>query len=187
MHIYGAQICHLFMHKIINSAGGPAVENGDLFSLINRNQLLLWRDQPFILCWGTLRKMQIGTVMLIKWKANDPFRRVYYTLSNEGINDSGCKWKKKNNSFFFFCSFITLWILSHKTEQETSYWPVAEFSQKISVLKLLFLWFILYFSLYPSKQKVYREYLYFTVNVFYIWYLKNIKSKWSPHKVRNKL
>lgn len=34
--------------------GGPAVENGDLFSLINRNQLLLWKDQPFILCWGTL-------------------------------------------------------------------------------------------------------------------------------------
>lgn len=170
--------------------GGPAVENGDLFSLINRNQLLLWRDQPFILCWGTLPgKCRLGLAISLNGRP--------MTLSVESIilYLIGDKWlclangKKRTTVFFFFCSFITLWILSHKTEQETSYWPVARILSKNICFKVAFPIGYSLFQFVPIKTESLQEYLYFTINVFYIWYLKNIKSrKRSPqNKVRNKL
>lgn len=82
--------------------GSPAIENGDLFSLINRNQLLLWRDQPFILCWGTLPgKCRLGMAISLNGRPA--------TLSVESIilYLIGDKWLwlangMKNKSFFFF-------------------------------------------------------------------------------------
>lgn len=120
--------------------GGPAVENGDLFSLINRNQLLLWRDQPFILCWGTLLgKCRSGLAISLNGRPA--------TLSVQSIilYLIGNKWLclangiKNNSGFnFFFFYFITIWILSQWNKQRISYWPGARLLSGTLVLKLLF-------------------------------------------------
>lgn len=64
---------------------GPTVENGDLFSLINRNQLLLYKDQPFTGSEGIRRgKCILALDVSLNGRAADPFGLVYYTLSNGG-------------------------------------------------------------------------------------------------------
>lgn len=117
--------------------GGPAVENGDLFSLINRNQLLLWRDQPFILCWGTLPgKCRLGLAISLNGRP--------VTLSVESIilYLIGDKWLwlangiKNNSSFFFFFFLLKLYnwmdFQPVKLNRNSHADLLLEFSQKVS-------------------------------------------------------